>query len=154
MRGGKRPGAGRKKRTPNKASAAREFAAQASGETPADVMLGAMREFWRLAKESTNARKRSEHIRAAAAIARDAAPYFHAKRVSTAMPSAIDLPAIVVASDAVAAMGKITAMVGAGKISASDAMELSAVVSEARKAIELLDVSRKVTELEERFPKK
>ena len=69
------------------------------------------------------------------------------------MPSTIDLPAIVVASDAVAAMGKIRAMVGAGKISASDAMELSAVVGEPRKAIELLDVSRKVAELEERFPK-
>ena len=85
MRGGKRPGAGRKKGIPNKASAAREFAAQSSGETPADVLLGAMREFWRLAKKSTNARKRGEHLRAAAAIARDAAPYFHAKRASTTM---------------------------------------------------------------------
>jgi hypothetical protein len=84
MRGGKRPGAGRKKGIPNKASAAQEFAAQASGETPADVLLGAMREFWRLAKKSTNVRKRSEHLRAAAAIARDAAPYFHARRASTA----------------------------------------------------------------------
>jgi hypothetical protein len=83
--GGKRPGAGRKKGTPNKASAARESKAQASGETPADVLLGAMREFWRLAKKSTNARKQSEYLRAAAAVARDAAPYFHARRVSTAM---------------------------------------------------------------------
>jgi hypothetical protein len=85
-RGGKRPGAGRKKGTPNRASAARELEAQASGETPADVLLGAMREFWRLAKESTSARKRDAHIRAAVAVARDAAPYFHAKRLPTADP--------------------------------------------------------------------
>lgn len=81
--GGKRPGAGRERGIPNKASAARELEAQASGETPADVLLGAMREFWRLANKSTSARKRSEHLRAAAAIARDAAPYFHAKRLPT-----------------------------------------------------------------------
>lgn len=87
MSGGKRPGSGRKKNSPNKSSAAREQAAQASGLTPADVMLCVMREFWQLASNSTNARKRSEHLRAAAAIARDAAPYFHARRVSTAPAS-------------------------------------------------------------------
>jgi hypothetical protein len=91
MRGGKRPGSGRKKGIPNKVSAAREFAAQSSGETPADVLLGAMREFWGLAQKSTNTRKRSEYLRAAAAIARDSAPYFHARRVSTANPP--DAPA-------------------------------------------------------------
>jgi hypothetical protein len=91
MRGGKRPGSGRKKGIPNKASAAREFAAQSSGETPADVLLGAMREFWGLAQKSTDARKRSEYLRAAAAIARDTAPYFHARRTSTANPP--DAPA-------------------------------------------------------------
>jgi hypothetical protein len=94
MRGGKRPGSGRKKGISNKASAAREFAAQASGETPADVLLGTMREFWGLAQKSTSARKRSEYLRAAAAIARDAAPYFHARRVSTANQP--DAPARVV----------------------------------------------------------
>jgi hypothetical protein len=82
MRGGRRTGAGTKKGIPNKASAARELEAQASGETPADVLLAVMREFLRLAKNSTNARRRSEHLRAAAAIARDAAPYFHARRIS------------------------------------------------------------------------
>jgi hypothetical protein len=87
MRGGKRPGSGRKKGIPNKASAAREFAAQSSGETPADVLLGAMREFWGLAKKSTNARKRCEYLRAAAAIARDTAPYFHGRRASTVNPA-------------------------------------------------------------------
>lgn len=82
--GGKRPGSGRKKNSPNKASRARELDAQATGMTPADVLLAVMRDFVRLANESTTARKRSEHLRAAAAIARDAAPYYHAKRTSAA----------------------------------------------------------------------
>lgn len=83
MRGGKRPGAGRQKNKPNRASAAREREAQATGLTPCDVLLGVMREFWKLANSSTNARKRVDHLRSAAAIARDAAPYFHARIAST-----------------------------------------------------------------------
>jgi hypothetical protein len=83
-RGGKRRGAGRKKGASNRSSAARELEAQASGETPADVLLGAMREYWRLAKESTSARMRNVHIRAAVAVAKEAASYFHAKRLPTA----------------------------------------------------------------------
>jgi len=82
MRGGERPDAGRRRHVPNKASAAREQEAQASGETPADVWHSVMREFLRLAKNSTHARRRGEHLRAAAVIARDAAPYFHARRIS------------------------------------------------------------------------
>lgn len=46
-----------------------------------------MRQFWGLAQESKSARKRTEHLRAAAAIARDAAPYFHAKRTSIEIPA-------------------------------------------------------------------
>jgi hypothetical protein len=86
MRGGKRPGAGRRKNKPNRASAAREREAQATGLTPCDVLLGVMREFWKLANSSTNARKRVDHLRSAAAIARDAAPYFHARIATTTVP--------------------------------------------------------------------
>lgn len=42
-RGGKRPGAGRKKGSPNKATAARQKAIAESGITPLDFMLGVMR---------------------------------------------------------------------------------------------------------------
>jgi hypothetical protein len=91
MRGGKRSGSGRKKHVPNRASAAREREAKASGLTPADILLHVMREFWKLAQESRNARKRSEHLRAAAAVAQDAAPYFHAK-VTTTAPGQDDRP--------------------------------------------------------------
>jgi hypothetical protein len=83
MRGGKRPGAGRKPNVPNRASANRERAAAASGATPLDVMLKSMRLFLALADESANDKKQFEHyIRAAAAVAKDVAPYIH-PRLST-----------------------------------------------------------------------
>jgi hypothetical protein len=83
MRGGKRPGSGRKKNSPNKASAKREREVAASGATPLDVMLKSMRLLLALADESANDRKQFEHfIRAAAAVAKDAAPYIH-PRLST-----------------------------------------------------------------------
>ena len=43
-RGGKRPGAGRKKGSPNKVTAAREAEIAASGLTPLDYMLGILRD--------------------------------------------------------------------------------------------------------------
>jgi hypothetical protein len=42
--GGKRAGAGRKKGSPNKATAAREAEIRATGETPLDYMLRIMRD--------------------------------------------------------------------------------------------------------------
>ncbi len=44
QRGGERPGAGRKKGSPNKASAARQKAITESGLTPLDYMLGILRD--------------------------------------------------------------------------------------------------------------
>ena len=83
MRGGKRPGAGRKKNVPNRASANREREAAASGATPLDTMLKAMRVLSALADECANDKKQYEHfIRAAAGIAKDAAPFIH-PRLST-----------------------------------------------------------------------
>jgi hypothetical protein len=78
--GGKRPGAGRKKGSPNKASAARELAAQASGMTPRDVMLAAMRHWWGLAEKHKGDRKLNEqYLRCAVSAAKDLAPYIHPK---------------------------------------------------------------------------
>jgi len=83
MRGGRRPGAGRKRNSPNKASAARERAVAASGMTPLDTMLKAMRVLLALADETANDKKQFEHyIRAASAVAKDVAPYVH-PRLST-----------------------------------------------------------------------
>jgi len=66
MRGGKRPNAGRKAGSPNKASAAREKAVRASGQTPLDYLLGVMR-----------SKATPEAMRLDAAKA--AAPYVHPK---------------------------------------------------------------------------
>jgi hypothetical protein len=83
MRGGRRTGAGRKPNVPNRASAKREREAAASGVTPRDVLLMSMRSLWALADENKNNRKAFAHyVRAAAAVAKDAAPYFH-PRIST-----------------------------------------------------------------------
>lgn len=90
MRGGKRPGAGRKKNVPNRASANRERKVAASGTTPLDVMLKSMRVLLELADASANDKKQFEHyIRAAAAVAKDVAPYIH-PRLSTVEQSARD----------------------------------------------------------------
>jgi hypothetical protein len=83
MRGGKRAGAGRKPNVPNRASAQREREAATSGVTPRDVLLMSMRSLWALADENKNNKKAFAHyVRAAAAVAKDAAPYFH-PRIST-----------------------------------------------------------------------
>jgi hypothetical protein len=87
MRGGKRPGSGRKKNSPNKASAAREQEAQATGLTPRDVMLAAMRQLWALAEKHKRNPKLNEHyVRGAVAVAKDLAPYLH-PRISSTVPA-------------------------------------------------------------------
>jgi len=65
-RGGNRPGAGRKPGAPNKASAARQKAVEASGLAPLDYLLGVMRD---------DTVPREERVEAAKA----AAPYVHPK---------------------------------------------------------------------------
>jgi methanogenic corrinoid protein MtbC1 len=92
MRGGKRAGAGRKKNVPNRAIASRERKVAASGETPLDVLLRAMRLLSALADESANDKKQFEHyIRAAAAVAKDVAPFIH-PRISTMEQSTANRP--------------------------------------------------------------
>lgn len=63
-RGGKRPGAGRPKGSPNKATAARQAEIAASGLTPLDYMLGILRD------EEADQAQRFEAAKAAA-------PYVH-----------------------------------------------------------------------------
>jgi hypothetical protein len=92
MRGGKRPGAGRKKNVPNRASANRERKVAESGMTPLDTMLKAMRVLLALADESANDKKQYEHfIRAAAGVAKDCACFVH-PRLSTVEQAASTSP--------------------------------------------------------------
>jgi len=73
-RGGKRPGAGRPLGSKNQRTQEIARAAAASGITPIEVMLGAMRELWDLGTP--------EAKREAAEIAKDAAPYVHPRLAS------------------------------------------------------------------------
>lgn len=88
MRGGRRAGAGRKKNAPNRASAARERAVAASGATPLDTMLKAMRVLSALADECVNDKKQYVHfIRAAAAVAKDCACFVHPRLAVVEQPA-------------------------------------------------------------------
>lgn len=75
--GGARPGAGRKKGT--KSQKTREIAdkAAASGITPLEVMIEAMRHAYDQAKIEKDPQKKSVYMKLAAEHAHDAAPYMH-----------------------------------------------------------------------------
>jgi hypothetical protein len=62
MRGGKKPGSGRKKNVPNRASANRERKVAASGETPLDVMIKSMRHLALADENASDNRARSRAI--------------------------------------------------------------------------------------------
>jgi hypothetical protein len=80
-RGGIRANAGRKKNSPNKASAARAAAVESTGSTPLDVMIESMRYFRGLAAkyQTSNEAKSVEYLKTSASIAKDAGPYVHSK---------------------------------------------------------------------------
>ena len=90
-RGGPRPGAGRKKNAPNKATAERQAKVAASGQTPLDVMLEAMRFFRGLAARETakgedaNSKIVRDNLSLAAEIAKDAARYVHPALATTTL---------------------------------------------------------------------
>ncbi|MEO8325497.1 MAG: hypothetical protein ABI618_06590 [Nitrospirota bacterium] len=79
MKGGKRPGAGRKKGIPNRASAAREAAITASGLTPLDYMLSTMRD-------------ETKPLALRLDMAKAAAPYVHPRLASVEQAVQVDAP--------------------------------------------------------------
>jgi hypothetical protein len=79
--GGFRPGAGRPKGARNKKTVELQRCVEATGKTPLDVMLDAMREAYRKGGAT-----------AAAPFAKEAAPYVHAKLSSVTAGNKDDLP--------------------------------------------------------------
>lgn len=77
--GGKRPGAGRKKGTPNKATQARQAKVASTGIEPLDVMIENMRAFHAAAGEEQDVKEAHKLRLAAQECAKDAAPYVHPK---------------------------------------------------------------------------
>ena len=67
-------------------------------------------------------------------------------------PVCFALPALETAADAPRAMGAIAAAVAIGDLTASEAGDLSKMVGEFSKALEVADLERRVAELEARAP--
>lgn len=77
--GGARPGAGRKPGGKNKRTQEIAIKAAQEGATPIEVMLGAMRLAWDEAQKVDDFGERVKAAKAAADIAKEAAPYVHPK---------------------------------------------------------------------------
>lgn len=78
-RGGARPGGGRPKGSKSKKTLEIALKAAALGVTPVEVLLGAMRAKWSEAIDDSGAVVNHQAAEAAAALAKDAAPYVHPK---------------------------------------------------------------------------
>lgn len=81
-RGGARPGAGKRKGVPNKANAERLARCQASGETPFDALIEAMRYHLKRARDAVKVESHKEaadEYAHSSRNAKDAAPYVHAR---------------------------------------------------------------------------
>jgi hypothetical protein len=78
--GGRRSNAGRARGVPNKASAEREKRIAATGVTPLEVMLHAMRDHFDRALSAKQRRTSQASMALALAAAKDAAPYVHPRR--------------------------------------------------------------------------
>ena len=79
MKGGKRPGAGRKKGSPNRASVARQAAIAASGLTPLEYMLTTMRD-------------EGKPLELRLDMSKAAAPYVHPRLASVEQAVQVDSP--------------------------------------------------------------
>ena len=77
--GGARPGAGRKPGGKNKRTQEIALKAAQEGATPIEVMLGAMRMAWTEAQQLEDKLEQVKAAKAAADIAKEAAPYVHPK---------------------------------------------------------------------------
>lgn len=78
--GGARPGAGRPKGSPNKATKERQARIAAAGVTPLDVMIADMRFHWdahQKAMADKNGAEAAKELALARDAAKDAAPYTH-----------------------------------------------------------------------------
>lgn len=79
VKGGRRPGAGRKKGVPNKLTAEIRERVLASGKSPLEVVRWIAREFLEAASNEKDKNARLSLLERAAAIEKDAIPYLHAK---------------------------------------------------------------------------
>jgi hypothetical protein len=100
IKGGKRPGAGRKKGIPNKRTAEVQKAVEASGVTPLEFMLNLMR------RETAHEDPKVEIAREALAFeaAKAAAPYVHARLASVELKGSMKVTKTDLSDDDLAAI--------------------------------------------------
>ena len=94
--GGRRPGAGRRKGSPNRASATREKLISQSGLTPIEIMIGVMRSAYAVGLQELKKNKPNEKkLRWAFALALEsahrAAPFAHQRFAPVDPSSKLDL---------------------------------------------------------------
>ena len=87
MRGGKRPGAGRRAGTATKKTREIANSVGANGITPLEVMINAMRLAWKQSEDEGHA---GEHIHMAISCAEKAAPYIHARIAAVTHSGSVD----------------------------------------------------------------
>lgn len=150
--GGKRPGAGRRKGGKNRATLEREAAVAASGATPLDVLIQAMRSFLVLADRYANNPKKFEHYtRAAADMAQRVAPLVHPRVTAPTSRPVFKLPVLMTAADIVQAQAAIAAAMSSGELSPAEATDVANVVELQRKAIETAVIETRLVQLENRM---
>lgn len=131
-RGGKRKGAGRKRGAVTKRSSATANKLVESGVLPLEVLVTSMREAWAAGETEL-----------ACSLARDAAPYFHAKPKD--MPVNLQgLPGSL--SDRGEA---ILSAMARGEISPGQASELLSALATQTKLIEATELEKRITALEQ-----
>lgn len=131
-RGGKRLGAGRKCGAVTKRSSATASNLAQSGVLPLEILVTAMRETWTVGEMDK-----------ACALARDAAPYFHAKPKDTPVKLQGLTGTLSDKGEAV-----LTAMAN-GEISPSQAAELLGALASQARLIEATELEQRITALEQ-----
>lgn len=139
--GGARPGAGRKRGTPNIKSVEVISKALEHGITPVEYMLETMRD------ENADPKERQW-------AAEKSAPFIHPRPSPTPRTVKIDLPEVNTAGCIKRAIAKVAQETALGNLAPSEAHSLVAVFEAQRKAIETTEIIERITKLEEQQVRK
>lgn len=141
MPGGARPGAGRKRGSPNLRKAAALVQAASEGLTPLEYMLQVLRE------ENADPKER-------AWAAEKAAPYLHPRPAPLERTVEIDLPDTSTVAGIDQALDRIIMSIGAAELSPAEGQSLISVIEARRKAIETGEMMERLEKLEEQVGKR
>lgn len=133
--GGARPGAGRKRGSPNVKSAEIIAEALEQGVTPVEYMLGILRD------EDADQKERQW-------AAEKCAPYIHPRPAPIPRTVEIDLPDLRSVESIKTAVEKVVAETALGNIAPGEAQSLISIIEAQRKTIETIDIVARIERLE------